>query len=132
MGVDTTPRKLLEALRMDSRGVRREVRGMFGKEAARYTGVIMSVLVAVLSLCGIVLTPEDYEAVGVLVTALVGVFITMGGVEFIRSKVASRRTVRENLGAEIAQEIFDDPTIEEDVKEKLDKIMVYLEAHTNK
>lgn len=109
---------------------------IFGKEAARATGVVMAVLVALLTLFGVVLTPEDYEALGVIVTATIGVFITMGGAEFIRSKVASRRTVRKTLGNEAAVEIFTEDADSELTQERvtelekaLDEIRVYLEAN---
>lgn len=108
---------------------------IFGKEAARITGVVMAVLVALLTLFGIVLTPEDYTALGVIITAAVGVFITLGGAEFIRSKVASRRTVRKELGEEAAADIFggssEGMTQEKiaELEKELAEIRVYLEAN---
>ncbi len=53
--------------------------------------VIVGVIMAVLSLLNITLTPEDAEAVEVLVQA----FILAGGVAVIRNFVFSRKTVEQ-------------------------------------
>ncbi len=62
------------------------------KEAAVIVGIIM----ALLTLANITLTPEDAEALEIVVQG----FILMGGVATIRQFVASKFSVRTNAGQE--------------------------------
>ena len=78
----------------------------FSTEAARYTGYIMAVILAVAGLLGWIVTPEDLQHITVLVTTAVSVFVALGGTAYIRAKVASRKTVENLIGKEQAAAVF--------------------------
>lgn len=65
------------------------------KEAARLAAGVMIALAAVLELAGSALVPANMENVENLVSLLSFAFVTLGGAEWIRSKVYSRDTVSE-------------------------------------
>ena len=64
--------------------------------------LIVGAIVAVLAAFGVIITPEQYEAVEVIVVALVPIL----GALYAKSQVASKDTVEKTLGADAEVQLF--------------------------
>lgn len=78
----------------------------FRKEPARLVGLLMIVLASVLQLLNVTLTPEDMDAIQVLVTVAVEVLVVGGGIAFLRGLVASKATVAREYGRAEEKRLF--------------------------
>lgn len=71
------------------------------KEAARLMAAVLVILTSLLAALGIALTPEDAE---ILLGALLLIAGQVGGLEWVRKNVFSRKTVA-NLASEDGEEV---------------------------
>lgn len=78
----------------------------FRKEPARLVGLIMIVLASVLQLLNVTMTPEDLDAIQVLITVAVEVLVVGGGISFLRGLVASKKTIADEYGRTEEQRLF--------------------------
>jgi hypothetical protein len=79
---------------------------MMNTEPARLVGIIMAVVGAILQLLNITVTPENMEALQVIIAALASILVAFGGTETIRKYVASKRTVRGEVGYARTNQLF--------------------------
>lgn len=77
------------------------------KEAARLAAIVMLVIATVLEVLGSVIIPARMEHIEDLVSLISFAFVTLGGLEWVRSKVVSRSKAECYMGEELTQEVFD-------------------------
>lgn len=82
------------------------------KEAARISAAVMSVVVALVTVAGYTLAPEQQEGLALLVTAVVNLALILGVGEWIRKNVYSKATKEAEEEARVAMRARpeDDPT----------------------
>lgn len=64
--------------------------------------LIVGAVVALLAAFGVIITPEQHEAIEIIVVALVPIL----GALYARSQVASKDTVEKTLGADAEAQVF--------------------------